>query len=197
MNIVQFGGIYMNKIVVSKEIILDAAKNIAFKEGLSKINIRTTAAACGISVGSVYNYFPSKSDLVIAVIEDFWRSIFKDKICIETSHETFEEFFDFVFQELKENLKEFQGGLLRQIVSLSDMEKKKGKKVEDEYWLHLKNKMLIILEKDKLIRSSLWTKTFTREEFISFAFYNMISMLKSNKENCEFFKEIIRKTLYV
>lgn len=197
MNIVQYGGIYMNKIVVSKELILDAAKNIAFTEGLSKINIRNTAAACGISVGSVYNYFPSKSDLIIAVIEDFWRSIFQDKICIETSHDTFVEFFDFVYEELKENLKEFQGGLLRQIVSLSDMEKKKGKKVEDEYWLHLKNKMMVILEEDKLIKTSIWTETFTREEFISFAFHSMISMLKGNKDNCEFFKEIIRKTLYV
>ena len=66
----------MNTVVTSREQILDAAKEIAALEGATQISIRGVAKACGVSVGSIYNYFPTKSELVIAVIEDFWRGAF-------------------------------------------------------------------------------------------------------------------------
>ena len=64
MNIVQIGGIRMNTVVTSKEIILEASKKLIREEGLNSINIRSVASACGVSVGSIYNYFDSKSELV-------------------------------------------------------------------------------------------------------------------------------------
>ena len=40
------------------------------------ISIRSVAAACGVSVGSIYNYFQSKTDLVAATVESIWADIF-------------------------------------------------------------------------------------------------------------------------
>ena len=40
------------------------------------MSIRSVAAACGVSVGSIYNYFDSKADLMGATIESVWREIF-------------------------------------------------------------------------------------------------------------------------
>lgn len=56
----------MNKIVTSKENILKASREIASKDGLQSINMRNVAKHCGVAVGSIYNYFPSKADLIIA-----------------------------------------------------------------------------------------------------------------------------------
>ena len=56
-----------------RDIILAEAKDIAIKEGITKINIRSVAKNSGIAIGTVYNYFPSKGDLLVAVIEDFWE----------------------------------------------------------------------------------------------------------------------------
>ena len=55
----------MNTVVTSREQILGAAKEIAALEGVAQISIRGVAKACGVSVGSIYNYFPTKSELVI------------------------------------------------------------------------------------------------------------------------------------
>ena len=66
----------MNTNVTSREALVTAAREIALAESLSKISIRRIATVCGISVGAIYNYFPTKSELMIAVIEDFWRSAF-------------------------------------------------------------------------------------------------------------------------
>ena len=58
----------MNKTVTSKEDILSVSRELAAEKGIQEINMRSVAARCGVAVGSVYNYFSSKNDLMIAVI---------------------------------------------------------------------------------------------------------------------------------
>ena len=56
----------MPKIVenVKERIILETRKQIK-EVGYSKVTIRSIAKACGIGVGTIYNYFESK-DVIIA-----------------------------------------------------------------------------------------------------------------------------------
>ena len=65
----------MNKTATSRQALLEAAREIARRDGLGHISIRRTAAMCGVSIGTVYNYYPAKADLVLAVIEDFWKRV--------------------------------------------------------------------------------------------------------------------------
>lgn len=53
--------------------ILAAAKNQLLRDGT--IAIRKVAQECGISVGSVYNYFDGKIALVVAVLMGDWQNI--------------------------------------------------------------------------------------------------------------------------
>ena len=39
--------------------------------------MRTVASECGIALGSLYNYFSSKSELLSATIEAVWKDIFQ------------------------------------------------------------------------------------------------------------------------
>ena len=50
------GGILMNRVVTSKEEILQASRELLKEQGWTAINIRAVAAACHVSVGSIYNY---------------------------------------------------------------------------------------------------------------------------------------------
>jgi len=43
--------------------ILKEAKYQIFKNGFSKMTIRSVAKACDIAVGTIYNYYPSKEFL--------------------------------------------------------------------------------------------------------------------------------------
>ena len=66
----------MNTIVTSKEEILKISRDMIQQQGWSAVNIRSVAAACGVSVGSIYNYFDSKAELMGAVVESVWHEIF-------------------------------------------------------------------------------------------------------------------------
>ena len=76
MNIVQVGGADLNMAVTSREEILAVCREIVAEEGLSSVNMRLVASRCNIALGSVYNYFPSKSELLLATIESVWMDIF-------------------------------------------------------------------------------------------------------------------------
>ena len=58
----------MNTIVTSKEEILKTSRALIQEHGWSAVSIRSVAAACGVSVGSIYNYFDSKAELVSATV---------------------------------------------------------------------------------------------------------------------------------
>lgn len=196
MNIVQFGGKVMNKTITSRESILKAAKEIAYKEGISKLNIRGVASACGVSVGSIYNYFPTKGDLIVAVIEEFWKNIFERGMCNHRNEVCFIQFFEEIYMRFYDYLKIFKEDLLNQISFLSKGEKEKGRVSESQYLNRMKGVMLYHLEKDAGINKDIWTEDFTKEKFVAFVFQNMISMLKANEGDISFFKEILMKLLY-
>ncbi len=49
--------------------ILVAAERVFVEQGFGRASIDDVVAACGMSVGAIYNYFPSKSELVRAAID--------------------------------------------------------------------------------------------------------------------------------
>jgi len=48
--------------------ILDVALRLMAEHGVHAMSMRRLAAACGLNVASIYHYFPSKADLLRAVI---------------------------------------------------------------------------------------------------------------------------------
>ena len=55
-----------------REILLQEAKRQVFENGYSSLTIRSVACACGIGVGTVYNYFESKDALVAGFMLEDW-----------------------------------------------------------------------------------------------------------------------------
>ncbi|HCG60447.1 MAG TPA: TetR/AcrR family transcriptional regulator, partial [Lachnospiraceae bacterium] len=68
----------MNTIVTSREEILKASRKLAMEKGWKAVSIRSVAAACGVSVGSIYYYFPSKTALLTDTVESVWYEIFHE-----------------------------------------------------------------------------------------------------------------------
>lgn len=50
--------------------ILDAALTLVSELGASGTSMRRLASACGLNVATIYHYFPSKADLLRALIEE-------------------------------------------------------------------------------------------------------------------------------
>lgn len=61
------------KIENARELLLKEAKRLLREEGYGKLTMRSVANACGLGVGTAYNYFSSKDTLVASVMLEDWR----------------------------------------------------------------------------------------------------------------------------
>lgn len=60
----------------AKETILKKARALLAENGASKLNMRALAESAGVAAGTLYNYFPSKEDLILEVVrEDFAKTL--------------------------------------------------------------------------------------------------------------------------
>ena len=59
----------MKTAYISKKHILMVCHQMVQTHGIQSITIRAVAKQCNVSIGSIYNYFPSKNKLLHEVIE--------------------------------------------------------------------------------------------------------------------------------
>ena len=65
----------MPKIIENvREKLLNEARKQVMEQGYSAMTIRSVASACGISIGTVYNYFSSKDMLVASFMLTDWQA---------------------------------------------------------------------------------------------------------------------------
>ena len=186
----------MNKVVTSKDELLEAAEQITYEEGMTHLSIRSLAKKLDISVGVVYNYFPSKADLVLAIIENFWKKVFHNDLCTFDEPPCFPIFYESIYQRLSEHIEDFQAVFLGQLHVLRSEDKQKGKALEQQYLQHIQKGFLLVLSQDSHIPESLWTATFTKEAFLQFLFEHMLVDLSHQRKNCQFTKEMLYRLLY-
>ncbi len=55
-----------------RETILQTAKNTLLSDGYDRLSLRGVARLCNIAVGTIYNYYPSKLALIVAIMLDDW-----------------------------------------------------------------------------------------------------------------------------
>lgn len=61
--------------VLEKEKLLTAAEQLIKKRGAPKLTVSEVAAACGMSQSNAYRYFPSKADLINAIIARWFETV--------------------------------------------------------------------------------------------------------------------------
>ena len=186
----------MNKMITSRDELLKSAKEMVAEHGIDKLNIRSLAQKSGIATGSVYNYFPSKSDLIFSLVEDFWKTIFKPEEFNLHDNTLFIHFIDELYNSFAKHLKVFRDVYTGQLTLMKSSDKNLGKQIEHTYLTMVHNCIRDAIDIDKSINENMWTKTFTKDLFSKFVFDNMFFMLIRGETNCEYLIEIINKILY-
>lgn len=185
----------MNTIVTSRQQLLDSAKQIAVEQGVSSISIRAVAQKSGVSVGALYHYFTSKSELVVAVIDDFWQAAFRDTDWEELSRLDFISCFTAIYQALEVSLRCFQENWLTQTDLLEKQEKELGKQKEADYFNKIRRTLTASLRQDPKLAHRSWKEPVTQERLVELAFVNMLLQLR-RKEGCETLVAVLQGFLY-
>lgn len=178
-----------------KETILKEAMNIAHSEGLSKISMRKIANRCDIALGTIYNYYPTKADIVLDLVEGFWMTCFKDfnKLCSEELD--FFEQIEQIYFHILSYLKRFEGHCLEYLNGLPSINKDEGKKREAEFM----NKIVDVFSKLYLTHKSEFNtdviEKFNEVDIARFILDNVIAMLKRFEEDYSLFDLTLKKLL--
>lgn len=92
----------MPKIIenVREQLLNEARRQIA-RDGYKNTTIRSVAGACGLGIGTVYNYFKSKDMLIASFILEDWQeclhqmkqqTLHNPSICLQTVYDSLSDF---------------------------------------------------------------------------------------------------------
>lgn len=185
----------MNTVVTSKEDILKTSRELIRQQGWPAINIRSVAAACGVSVGSIYNYFDSKAALVSATVESIWCEIFhrpEDKGVFQDTLFC----ITWMYGQMEYGCKQYPGFFTLHSLGFMQEDKSDGKRRMQQTWRHILNELCSVLKRDEKIRSDAFTEQFTAERFADVLFSLMLSALLRQDYDPAAVLEIVRRTLY-
>ena len=62
------------RIAALREAMLRVSREMLLRDGYDGLTIRAVAKACGVAVGTVYNYFPSKDMLAASIMLEDWSA---------------------------------------------------------------------------------------------------------------------------
>lgn len=186
----------MNTIVTSKEKILECSKEIIAEGGIETLNMRAIASKCGVALGSLYNYFPTKTDIMIAIVEDNWNKIFHPALCSINSDKEFIEVVDAIYSLAQSNFGEQDAFLYLHSSLVDKKDRIKGRTAMEAYFKQIRILLLNSLESDKNVKKDAWDSGFTKEQFVKFVFSNIITQLSRKESECEYLKKLIRRVLY-
>lgn len=171
------------------------SRELIRRQGWSAINIRSVAAACGVSVGSIYNYFDSKSALTSATVESVWREIFPRPEDETVFHDA-EAYITWVYEQMERGCRQYPGFFTLHSLGFLQEERADGKRKMQQAWQHIKDGLYSLLKRDSRIRTDAFTEQFTAERFSDVLFSLMLSALLRQDYDPAAVLEIVRRTLY-
>lgn len=185
----------MNTVVTSKEEILKASRELIQQKGWSAVNIRSVAAACGVSVGSIYNYYDSKAALIGATVESVWCEIFhrpEDEAVFQDTQAC----ITWLYGRMEYGCQQYPGFFTLHSLGFMGEDKSDGKRRMQQTWQHILEGLCSVLKRDTRVRPDAFTEPFTAEKFADVLFSLMLSALMRQDYDPTAVLEIVRRTLY-
>ena len=179
----------------AKEEILKTSRVLIQQNGWEAVNIRAVAAACGVSVGCIYNYFGSKTELVSAAVESIWSDIFRHPDDPAVFEDTL-SCIRWMYRQMEYGSEQYPGFFTHHALGFVRQDTADGKQQMRQTWQHILDALTMVLTRDKKIRPDAFTEEFTRQKFAGILFSLMLSAVVQQDFDPTAVLEIIRRAIY-
>lgn len=180
---------------ISREELLAHAYDTAEKYGLASLSIRGLATECDVSVGTIYNYFSSKTELTTATAELFFKRAFFEEFCHPSNGERYLDYCVRMFESMVKTLEHFRIHWLKGADSLPAAEKAAAHLREEKSFSHIRDGLITIFENDSTIRPDR-PECLSAEAVSEFTLRNVLAELRSEKPDCSVLFAMLDKALY-
>ncbi|QVK19348.1 TetR/AcrR family transcriptional regulator [Mycoplasmatota bacterium] len=113
----------MRKLENQKQIILDTAKQILQSGEYQNLSIRKISTECKIGIGTVYNYYKNKTDILMDIIKDFWMNYISSVTCKINNCTSLLDKIDIFYYELVSYSSRFRYELVSKELNSSILDK--------------------------------------------------------------------------
>lgn len=185
----------MNTVVTSKEEILKKSRERMQQQGWSAMTIRSVAADCHVSVGSIYNYFGSKEELIGAAIESVWCDIFHPPEEEGAWQDTL-SCISWIYRRMEYGAREYPGFFTLHSMGLMGQEKAAGKRQMQQTWQHIVDGLCTVLKQDLNIRPDAFDEQLSLEKFAHTLFSMILAAFLWHDYDATAVLEMVRRSLY-
>lgn len=185
----------MKSAVTSKEEILAVCRDLIHGQSGAALNVREVAAACGISVGTIYNYFGSKSELVEAAVESVWYDIFRceDK---EPAFGTTQDCLCWLLDRLAYGNKQYPGFFLLHSIRFAHDDRDGGKQRMEKVWARIIDLLQRVIRQDPLVQPQVFDADFTPKQFADLLFSLLLAAQLRGQYDATPALQLVRRLLY-
>lgn len=174
-----------------REFLLCRARNIVSEQGPQALNMRTLAKSAGVAVGSVYNYFSDKDDLLLTMTEEYWNQAMEELASAVGSGD-FTSLLGEVYTFLRERFTQSGFTLMRSLRSVESAGRGRMNGMLDA----LRRCLLIRLAEDDRVGPDVWSDGFTPERFVDFLVDALLVQLRGQGEGMDCLLTVVRRVLY-
>jgi len=185
----------VNRSVTSRGDILRESRLLVMREGLGAVSMRSVARACGIAVGSVYNYFPSKEELLREVTGEVWEDVFHvpgDAPDIGG----FAEGMRWFAGRLAAGRERYPGFFSVHAMSLAAAGREAGRAKMEAYVGRIRQCLLAILRRDGRVRADAFARGLSAEGLVGLVFDTLLSRAMRGQEDPEPLISLVSQAIY-
>ena len=185
----------MPKQVIDRDKLVAQAYAIASRDGISALSVRKVAAACGIAVGSVYGYFPTKADLTAVVLTRFFEENLSDELCAVRPGERFTSYVRRFREALCAARADMSVDWFAEMRRLPSVEQEALVAVRAPMLAHIERGLARVLDADEAVDRSRLVGPMSAEALFRYVLHAVFASLMAGDE-CETLLALLDASLY-
>lgn len=167
---------------ITRDELLAEACAIASTHGIAALTIRGLAKRCGVSIGTVYRHFSSKSELSVAAIESFFRRELFDDFCLPAQGRNYLAYCRLFADRISDVMARFRSQWLGGAEALPEAERIAAKKREQQLVGHILAGLARVFEEDPDINHAALPSGVTGETMSALVFDAVVAQIHSGHD---------------